>query len=245
MTTPASIEYRHIKKDFGNISVLKDINLKVPAGSTTCIIGPSGSGKSTLLRCTNLLEIPNAGSIVFGDLEISANTKNVNALRARMGMVFQSFHLYPHMTAQDNVAFALRSVRKMNKSDAREVAREKLDSVGLIKFLNRSPAKLSGGQQQRVAIARALAMEPDAMLFDEATSALDPELVKEVLAVIRGLCDQGMTIVMVTHEMAFAREVSDQVAFLEDGYLVEVGTPKAIFSEPKTERLRQFLGRVT
>lgn len=244
MNASADVKYEKVSKRFGPNLVLRDIDLIAPAGKTTCIIGPSGSGKSTLLRCTNLLERPTSGRVIVDDTVVTDKGTNIDALRARVGMVFQNFYLFPHMTAVENVMYGLRKVRKLAKEAAHSAALAQLDKVGLRAFEDRRPAQLSGGQQQRVAIARSLAMDPDVMLFDEATSALDPELVKEVLAVIGDLAGLGMTMIMVTHEMNFAREVSDQVAFLDRGVLVEVGSPARVFDAPSTDRLQRFLGRV-
>jgi polar amino acid transport system ATP-binding protein len=244
MNTSADVRYEKVSKRFGPNLVLNEIELIARAGKTTCIIGPSGSGKSTLLRCTNLLETPTAGRVVVGGTVVTDTGTDIDALRARVGMVFQNFHLFPHLSAAENVMYGLRHRRSQSKELARSNALTQLEKVGLRKFEDRRPAQLSGGQQQRVAIARSLAMDPDVMLFDEATSALDPELVKEVLAVIGDLAALGMTMIMATHEMSFAREVSDQVAFLDHGVLVEVGSPARIFDSPSTDRLQRFLGHV-
>ena len=240
----ASVRFEHVSKSFGRVPVLHDIVLSAPGGTTTCIVGPSGSGKSTLLRCANLLERPEAGRILLGDTDITAPGVDVDAVRTRVGMVFQHFHLYGHLSVLDNVALALRKVRAMDREQAAATARAKLLEVGLGGLERRRPADLSGGQQQRVAIARALAMAPDVMLFDEATSALDPELVKGVLAVMRELAAAGMTMLVVTHEMRFAREVAGQVVFIDKGRVLEVGPPDDFFDRPRHPRLRHFLDQV-
>jgi polar amino acid transport system ATP-binding protein len=237
----ASVRFEHVSKSFGPVAVLHDVVLDAPGGTTTCIVGPSGSGKSTLLRCANLLERPQSGRILLGEVDITAPGVDVDAVRTRVGMVFQHFHLYAHLSVLDNVALALRKVRAMDREQAEAAARAKLLEVGLGGLEGRRPADLSGGQQQRVAIARALAMEPDVMLFDEATSALDPELVKGVLAVMRELATAGMTMLVVTHEMRFAREVAGQVVFIDKGRVLEVAPPDGFFDRP---RLRHFLDQV-
>ena len=242
--TSTSVRYEGISKAFGATPVLREIDLTVPAGTTTCIVGPSGSGKSTLLRCTNLLEQPDAGRILIGDEEITGKGADVDRIRTRVGMVFQRFHLFSHHTVLGNVTLALQRVLGKSKDEAVAIAREQLDAVGLAEYEDRRPAQLSGGQQQRVAIARSLAMDPEVMLFDEATSALDPELVKGVLGVMRDLAARGMTMVVVTHEMRFAREVAQQVAFLDHGRLVEVAPPAQFFDNPRSDRLRSFLDKV-
>jgi polar amino acid transport system ATP-binding protein len=239
-----SIRFEHVTKSFGRRPVLRDVMLDVPGGKTTCIVGPSGSGKSTLLRCANLLERPESGSILLAGVDITTPGTNVDVVRSRVGMVFQHFHLYPHLCVLDNVTLALCRVRGMPRDEAETMARAKLTAVGLDGFETRRPANLSGGQQQRVAIARALAMEPEVMLFDEATSALDPELVKGVLAVMRDLADAGMTMIVVTHEMRFAREVAGQVVFIDKGRIVELGPPAEFFDRPSHPRLRHFLDQV-
>ncbi|HZV92839.1 MAG TPA: amino acid ABC transporter ATP-binding protein [Caldimonas sp.] len=238
------VRFENIVKSFGRVEVLRDITLDVPGGVTTCIVGPSGSGKSTLLRCANLLERPQSGRILLGGADILAAGVDIDAVRARVGMVFQHFHLFSHMSVLDNVAIALRKVRGQGRDEAETAARAKLADVGLAGFESRRPSALSGGQQQRVAIARALAMEPEVMLFDEATSALDPELVKGVLAVMRDLAGGGMTMIVVTHEMRFAREVAGQVVFIDQGRIVEHAPPDAFFDHPQHPRLRHFLEQV-
>jgi polar amino acid transport system ATP-binding protein len=224
--------------------VLRGVDLDVAPGEVVCVIGPSGSGKSTLLRCLNLLERPTSGRVFLGDDELTAPGVSVDALRRRLGMVFQSFNLFPHRTVLDNVALGPMTVLGRDRAAARADAVELLGRVGLADKAAEHPARLSGGQQQRVAIARALAMEPEAMLFDEVTSALDPELVKDVLAVMRQLAEAGMTMVVVTHEMGFAREVADRVVFMDGGVIVEEGVPAQVLGAPKAERTRRFLSRV-
>ena len=241
--TATTVRFEHVSKSFAGTPVLHDIDLVVDGG-TTCVIGPSGSGKSTLLRCTNLLEKPDSGRVVIGTEVITDPKADVDRIRTRVGMVFQKFHLFPHYSVLDNVTLALRQVRGMDRDKAVEIARARLASVGLAAFEDRRPAQLSGGQQQRVAIARALAMGPEVMLFDEATSALDPELVKGVLSVMRDLAVEGMTMIVVTHEMRFAREVASQVAFLDHGRLLETAPPDEFFDAPRSERLRAFLNEV-
>ncbi|GGX43247.1 glutamine ABC transporter ATP-binding protein [Streptomyces chartreusis] len=243
-TTPAALQVIGLSKSYGAVPVLHDINLDVQRAETLCLIGPSGSGKSTLLKCLNLLEAPNAGEIWLGETCLTAPHADVDAARARIGMVFQHFNLFPHMSVERNVTLALTSVKGMGRERARALARHHLDEVGLAAFADQRPGRLSGGQQQRVAIARALAMEPELMLFDEATSALDPELVKDVLAVMRDLASGGMTMAVVTHEMGFAREAADRVAFMCDGRIAEIDTPDRIFERAEHPRLRQFLSQV-
>ncbi len=241
-----------LRKSFGDTPVLRGISFDLAKGSVLSIIGASGSGKSTLLRCVNLLEVPSSGEIHFrgapvafrkdGDGRLRPPPASVaNALRRRIGMVFQQFNLWPHMTVEGNVMEALRRVAGLGRDEARSKAHLYLEKVGLLPFASRYPARLSGGQQQRVAIARALAMEPDILLFDEATSSLDPELTGEVLKVMRSLAAEGTTMIVVTHEMAFARDVSDRVLFLHDGVIEEDGPPAQVFATPRSERCRQFL----
>jgi len=234
-----------VHKSFGSLHVLRGVSLSVKRGEVVCVIGPSGSGKSTLLRCINLLEPPEQGRIVLEGTDITlAHKAELNFVRRRVGMVFQQFNLFPHKTALQNVTLAQRTV--LERSDAEATAKGKalLERVGLGDKMNEYPERLSGGQQQRVAIARALAMDPHVMLFDEVTSALDPELVKEVLYVMRELVEEGMTMVVVTHEMGFAGEVGDQVAFMDDGLIVEHGSPEEVLEEPREERTRRFLNAV-
>lgn len=238
------VRIENVRLSFGSHTVLHDISLAVPASVTTCIIGPSGSGKSTLLRCINLLEEPQSGRIWIGDDEITGPGINVDRLRMRVGMVFQHFNLFAHLDVLDNVTLALRKVRGMDRNAAEQRALQQLKAVGLDGLERRRPADMSGGQRQRVAIARALAMDPDIMLFDEATSALDPELVKGVLELMTSLAKSGMTMVVVTHEMRFAREVADQVVFMDQGRIVEQGNPEALFDVPASPRLQHFLQQV-
>lgn len=232
-----------IRKSYGEIEVLKGVSLSVAEHQVVAVIGPSGSGKSTMLRCINRLEEPNSGRIFLGRDEITARNARLNELRRNIGMVFQQFNLYPHLNARDNVALALRKVLKQSKATAYAAAEKTLSRVGLSEKFTAFPAQLSGGQQQRVGIARALAMEPKVVLFDEPTSALDPELVSGVLAVIRDLKALGYTMVVVTHEMGFARDVADHVIFMDHGQIVEQGPPDQIFSAPRSERLRDFLSK--
>jgi polar amino acid transport system ATP-binding protein len=241
MTEEAILQVRGLSKKFGNTVVLSDINLDVHRQELIFIIGPSGSGKSTLLRCCNLLEVPTSGSVKLEGVELTDRHVNINAMRQRIGMVFQSFNLYPHMTAGQNITLALRKVLKFSRNDAVDKAQSVLEAVGLGDRFDTYPAALSGGQQQRIAIARALALEPKVMLFDEPTSALDPELVGSVLSVMRELRKQGMTMVVVSHEMRFAREAADRVLFMDFGEIVEEGTPERIFSRPEKERTQAFL----
>jgi ABC-type polar amino acid transport system ATPase subunit len=242
--TGTTVRYEHLDKSYGHTPVLRDIVLEAPGSSTTCIIGPSGSGKSTLLRCTNLLETPSAGRVFIGNEAITDEDADIDRIRTRVGMVFQNFHLFPHHSVLDNVTLAPQQVLGMSREEAVQTARANLAAVGLAAYENRRPSQLSGGQQQRVAIARSLAMNPEVMLFDEATSALDPELVKGVLAVMRDLASRGMTMIVVTHEMRFAREVAEQVVFLDHGRLVEAAHPEEFFESPRSDRLRSFLDEV-
>ncbi|MFG3440350.1 amino acid ABC transporter ATP-binding protein [Nonomuraea sp. NPDC047897] len=241
--TPA-IEIKDLHKHFGGNEVLRGIDCTVESGQVVCVIGPSGSGKSTLLRCVNLLEQPTRGKVLVEGVEVTDPDVDIDAVRRRIGMVFQQFNLFPHMTALQNVMVAQRRVLKRGQKEAERVARENLDRVGVGDKADAYPAQLSGGQQQRVAIARALAMNPDLMLFDEPTSALDPELVGDVLAVMRKLAEEGMTMLVVTHEMGFAREVADRVVFMDGGVVVEDGPPAQVIGEPRHERTRAFLRRV-
>jgi polar amino acid transport system ATP-binding protein len=240
----SAIRAEGLVKRFGTDTVLCGVDLEVAPGEVVCVIGPSGSGKSTLLRCLNLLERPTEGRVFLGDDEITAPGAPVDLLRRRLGMVFQSLNLFPHRTVLDNVALAPTTVLGIDRAAARASARTLLGRVGMADKVDEHPARLSGGQQQRVAIARALAMQPEAMLFDEVTSALDPELVKDVLDVMRSLAAGGMTMVVVTHEMGFAREVGDRVVFMDQGLIVEQGLPEAVLSDPKEERTRRFLSLV-
>jgi polar amino acid transport system ATP-binding protein len=231
-------------KRYGDHTVLKGVDLDVAEGEVVCVIGPSGSGKSTLLRCLNLLERPTEGRVFLGDEEMTAPGASGDQLRSRLGMVFQSFNLFPHRTVLDNLTMAPVNVRRMPREQARERGRAMLTRVGLADKAGEHPARLSGGQQQRVAIARALAMDPEAMLFDEVTSALDPELVTDVLNVMRELAGGGMTMIVVTHEMGFARDVGDRLLFMDEGAIIEEGVPSEVLSEPREERTRRFLTRV-
>ncbi len=238
------VRIQNLKKAFGDNVVLKDIDMDVQKGEVVVILGPSGSGKSTMLRCINRLEEPTGGHIWFEDIEITSPKTNINEIRERIGMVFQSFNLFPHLTAKDNVMLAQRRVLKRSKDEAERIAEEQLRKVGLGDRIDYFPAQLSGGQQQRVAIARALAMDPHVMLFDEVTSALDPELVRGVLDVMKQLAAGGMTMLVVTHEMGFAREVATRAVFMEGGVIVEQGTPQEVFDHPKSERTQDFLGHI-
>ena len=239
----AIIRVSHLEKSFGKHKVLKDINFDVNKGDVTCIIGSSGSGKSTLLRCINVLEIPTAGNIYFHDKDILDKSNKVTDYRAKVGMVFQSFNLFNNMTVLQNCTVGVRKVLKKGDAYAKEIATKYLEKVGMLPYINARPSQLSGGQKQRVAIARALAMEPEVLLFDEPTSALDPEMVGEVLDVIRNLAREGLTMIIVTHEMAFARDVSTSVAFMDQGVIAEKDTPDVIFNEPKNPRTKEFLSR--
>ncbi|NNG67719.1 ATP-binding cassette domain-containing protein [Caldanaerobacter subterraneus] len=233
-----------VYKNFGSLEVLKGVTLKVNKGEVVVIIGPSGSGKSTLLRCINLLEEPTKGEVFIDGVKINNGKVNINRVRQKVGMVFQHFNLFPHLTAIENITLAPVKVKKMKKKEAEELAVDLLAKVGLLDKKDEYPIKLSGGQKQRLAIARALAMQPEVMLFDEPTSALDPEMVKEVLNVMKELANEGMTMVVVTHEMGFAREVGDRVIFMDDGVIVEEGTPEEIFYRAKNERTREFLSKI-
>ena len=237
------LEVRHLSKSFGSHEVLKDIGFTVRSGDVTSIIGASGSGKSTLLRCINLLETPTSGEILFHGQEVTAPRFNATAYRSKVGMVFQSFNLFKNMTVLKNCMVGPIKVLKKSKEEARENAMKYLEQVGMAPYINAKPRQLSGGMQQRVAIARALAMEPEILLFDEPTSALDPEMVGEVLSVMRDLAREGMTMLVVTHEMAFARDVSSHVVFMADGVICEEGEPKAFFANPQQQRTREFLSR--
>ncbi len=239
------IRIQNLEKTFGDNTVLRDINLEVDRGEVVVVLGPSGSGKSTMLRCINRLEEPTSGHIWFEDIDVCDKHTNLNEVRSRLGMVFQSFNLFPNLTAKKNVMLAQRKVLKRSAEEAERVAIARLEEVGLGERVDYKPAELSGGQQQRVAIARALAMDPHVMLFDEATSALDPELVRDVLGVMRGLAEGGMTMIVVTHEMGFAREVADRVVFMDGGVIVEEGTPEEVFDHPKSDRTKDFLGHIS
>ena len=236
------ISVRNLKKSFGSVEVLKGVNLDIAEKEVVVIIGPSGSGKSTLLRCINYLEEPTGGEIVVDGMKLGET--DINKVRAEVGMVFQRFNLFPHMTVMDNITLAPMKVRGISRGEAENIAMALLAKVGLADRAAAYPEQLSGGQQQRVAIARALAMKPKVMLFDEPTSALDPEMVKEVLEVMKDLAREGMTMAVVTHEMGFAREVGDRVLFVDQGVILEEGTPEEIFSHPKEERMRAFLSKI-
>jgi polar amino acid transport system ATP-binding protein len=240
----APIEIRALHKSFGELEVLRGIDFTVETGEVVCVIGPSGSGKSTLLRCINLLEEPTSGQISVGGVEVTDPDVDIDAVRRRIGMVFQQFNLFPHLTVTENLTIAQRRVLGRSKQEAERVAAENLERVGLTPKADAYPSQLSGGQQQRVAIARSLAMGPDLMLFDEPTSSLDPELVGDVLAVMRLLAQDGMTMIVVTHEMSFAREVADRVAFIDDGVILEQGPPERVVGAPSHERTRSFLARL-
>ena len=238
------IRIEDLHKSFGSNEVLKGINAQVKTGEVVCVIGPSGSGKSTVLRCLNRLEEATSGNVWIGGHNLSDPKVNINEVRKHIGMVFQHFNLFPNMTVAENIMLAPMQVKKKSRAEARQAALKLLDRVGLSDKADARPASLSGGQKQRVAIARALAMNPEVMLFDEATSALDPEMVGEVLQVIRDLAKEGMTMILVTHEMGFAREVADRVVFMADGVVTESGNPKDLFENPQTDRLKDFLSKV-
>ncbi|AVK85968.1 peptide ABC transporter ATP-binding protein [Lysinibacillus sp. B2A1] len=238
------IKIQNLHKYFGKLEVLKGIDYEIQEKQVVCVIGPSGSGKSTFLRCINMLEEVTDGAIYIENVKINDPKTNINAIRAEVGMVFQQFNLFPHMTVIDNVTMAPMQIRKMSRADAEALGHELLKKVGLDSKAYNYPEQLSGGQQQRVAIARALAMKPKAILFDEPTSALDPEMVKEVLDVMKNLAAEGMTMIVVTHEMGFAREVGDRVVFMDGGYIVEEGVPEELFGNPQNERTKAFLGKV-
>ena len=244
IVSDAVIRVKGLEKNFDKIPVLKGIDIDIHKGDVVCVIGASGSGKSTFLRCLNLLEMPNGGSIEFDGVNLTGAKVDLDLHRQKMGMVFQQFNLFPHLTILNNLTLAPVMLKKMTKEQAESKAMELLDRVGLADRADAYPNQLSGGQKQRVAIVRALCMEPDVMLFDEPTSALDPEMVGEVLDVMKGLAKEGMTMVVVTHEMGFAREVSNRVIFLDDGCIAEEGTPEDIFGAPKCERLQSFLSKV-
>lgn len=241
--TKELIKITNLEKSFGDIHVLKGVNLTIKEKEVVVIIGPSGSGKSTLLRCINFLEEPTGGSIIFDGMPLNGEA-NINEVRKEVGMVFQRFNLFPHMTVMENLVLAPMKVRGVARKDAEETAMMYLKKVGLIDKAKSYPDQLSGGQQQRVAIARALCMKPKALLFDEPTSALDPEMVNEVLDVMKSLAEEGMTMAVVTHEMGFAREVGDRVCFVDGGIILEEGAPEEIFSNPKEERTKNFLSKV-
>ena len=237
------LQVRHLSKSFGSHQVLRDIDFETYHGNVICIIGASGSGKSTLLRCINMLETPTSGQILFHGRDITEKGTNINTYRSKVGMVFQSFNLFNNMTVLENCMAGVTKVLKKDRKTAEETALKYLSKVGMAEYINAKPNQLSGGQKQRVAIARALAMEPEMLLFDEPTSALDPQMVGEVLEVMRELAEEGMTMVIVTHEMAFARDVSSHVVFMKDGVVAEEGEPSALFGNPKQESTKEFLAR--
>jgi len=238
------VNINQVNKWFGNLQALNNVSLSIPKGQVTVIIGPSGSGKSTLLRCINHLETPTEGEVWFNGFLMSKNSKNLNTHRAEMGMVFQSFNLYSHLNILENITLALRVVKKVDKAEAEEIAMQQLEKVGIADKADKYPSNISGGQQQRAAIARALAMEPQLMLFDEPTSALDPEMIKEVLDVMMMLAKEGITMIIVTHEMGFARAAADEVIFMDYGRIVERNTPYGLFNQPKSDRTKLFLSQI-
>lgn len=238
------IHVNNLHKYFGDNEVLKGVNDHIKKGEVVVVIGPSGSGKSTFLRCLNLLEEPTKGEIIFEGQNITDKNIDINKIREKMGMVFQQFNLFPHKTVLENITIAPINVKNKSKAEAEKIAKDLLVKVGLLEKANAYPASLSGGQKQRIAIARALAMEPDVMLFDEPTSALDPEMVGEVLNVMKNLAKEGMTMVVVTHEMGFAKEVGDRILFMDSGNIVEQGTPEEMFTNPKNSRTIDFLSKV-
>jgi polar amino acid transport system ATP-binding protein len=244
MAAEPIIRIQGLRKAFGELEVLKGVDMEVQKGEVVVILGPSGSGKSTLLRCVNRLEESTGGKIFFEDIEVTGSKSDVRKVREKVGMVFQSFNLFPHLTAKGNVMLAQRRVLKRSKKEAERLAIEQLTKVGLADRVDHFPAQLSGGQQQRVAIARALAMDPHVMLFDEVTSALDPELVRGVLDVMKALAKGGMTMLVVTHEMGFARDVAERAVFMDEGVIVEQGTPQEVFDTPRSDRTKDFLGHI-
>lgn len=244
-TSEAIVRIKNLKKSFGDLEVLKGVDMEIQKGEVVVVLGPSGSGKSTLLRCVNRLEEPTGGEVWFEDVQVNSPKTNINEVRERIGMVFQSFNLFPHLTAKANVMLAQRKVLGRSKDQAEKTAVEQLTRVGLADKIDNFPAQLSGGQQQRVAIARALAMDPHVMLFDEVTSALDPELVRGVLDVMKELAKAGMTMMVVTHEMGFARDVASRVVFMDGGVIVEEGTPDEVFDNPQSDRTKDFLGHIS
>jgi polar amino acid transport system ATP-binding protein len=233
-----------VGKKFGELEALKDVDLRIKRGEVVVIVGPSGSGKSTLLRCINHLEVPTSGSIIVDGIQMTVKKKDINQIRAEIGMVFQQFNLFPHLTVLKNVTLALRIVRKAKKAEAEEIARQQLERLGIPEKADNYPTQLSGGQQQRVAIARALAMNPKIMLFDEPTGALDPEMIKEVLDVMLLLADEGMTMAVVTHEMGFGRAAADRIVFMDEGEIIEIAPPEKLFSNPDHERTKLFLSKI-
>ena len=244
MATQSMIEIRNVSKAFGKLQALDNVTVDVARGEVMMIIGPSCSGKSTLLRCINHLEVPDSGQVVVDGTEVNEKRGNINTVRAEVGMVFQRFELFPHLTVLDNICLAQQHVRKRSRAEAQRIAQELLQKVGIPEKANNYPNQLSGGQQQRVAIARALAMQPKIMLFDEPTSALDPEMIKEVLDVMLALAHEGMTMVVVSHEMGFARNAANRVVFMDQGKIVEQGQPDQVFGTPQHERTKLFLSRI-
>ena len=242
--TPPPIQVLKLHKYFGELEVLRGVDFEVDNGEVVCVVGPSGSGKSTLLRCVNLLEVPTSGQVLIEGIDMTDPETDIDAVRSRIGMVFQQFNLFPHLTVLKNLTIAQQKVLGRSEEEANEVANQMLERVGLSDKSGEFPIRLSGGQQQRVAIARSLCMNPDMMLFDEPTSALDPELVGEVLDVMRGLAEEGMTMMVVTHEMGFARQVGDRVAFIDGGVIVEDGPPDEVLLRPQEERTKKFLEAV-
>ena len=238
------ISVKNLSKNFGDLQVLKNVSLDIQKGEKVIIVGPSGSGKSTLLRCLNLLEIPTSGNIIFDNTDITDKKCDINRIRRRMGMVFQNFNLFPNMTVLENISLAPVMTKRLSKAEADKKAKSLLERVGLSDKANAYPSQLSGGQKQRIAIVRALAMDPDVMLFDEPTSALDPEMVGEVLEVMRELAENNMTMVVVTHEMAFAREAGTRVLFMDEGNILEDASPKEFFENPQNPRLKEFLSKI-
>ncbi|GEK90095.1 amino acid ABC transporter ATP-binding protein [Alkalibacterium putridalgicola] len=238
------LKTENLHKSFGKLEVLKGLDLEVQEGEVVVIIGPSGSGKSTYLRCMNLLEDVNDGKVIVDDYDLTDPSQNINKVRENIGMVFQQFNLFPHLTVMENILLAPRKLKNMSKSEGRKLGMSLLESVGMEDKADAYPNSLSGGQKQRAAIARALAMDPDILLFDEPTSALDPEMVGDVLEVMQNLAKEGMTMVVVTHEMGFAREVADRVVFMDDGNIVEIGPPSQVFEHPKNERTKNFLDKI-
>ena len=238
------INIKNLHKSFGDLEVIKGIDVEIKKGEIVTIVGPSGSGKSTVLRCMNLLEIPTKGQIIFEGTDITDKKVNIDEIRQRIGMVFQNFNLFPNMTVLDNITLAPMRLKKLSREEANKKAEILLERVGLLDKKDSYPSQLSGGQKQRIAIARALAMEPDVMLFDEPTSALDPEMVKEVLDVIKELAEDGMTMAIVTHEMGFAKEVSDRLLFVDGGKIIEDDKPETVFEHPKHERAREFFSKI-
>jgi len=244
MTSDPIVQIRNLSKHFGDIEAVNNVSLDVQPREVIVIIGPSGSGKSTLLRCVNRLEVPNSGTITIDGMELTSDEKQINRVRAEVGMVFQQFNLFPHMTVLENITLGPIVVKGLDEEAAAALAHELLDKVGISEKVDAYPEQLSGGQQQRVAIARAMAMQPKVMLFDEPTSALDPEMIKEVLDVMLDLAKEGMTMLVVSHEMGFTRAAADRVVFMDEGQIVEITTPEELFTAPKHERLKRFLSQI-